>query len=75
MQNKVHYGHEVYFYAAAASMTSLFMALKITKVISWSWWVVMAPALSVPAVIILLLLAVTLMLAIFGDDGIEEITD
>ena len=38
-------------------LTAVFITLKLTKVIDWSWWWVMSPLL-IPAAIVLVLLLV-----------------
>ena len=39
-------------------LTVVFITLKLTKVIDWSWWWVMSPLLIPPAIVLVLLLVI-----------------
>lgn len=38
------------------SLTLLFIALKLTEVIAWSWWLVLSPLLVAPFIYVLLVM-------------------
>ncbi len=44
-------------------LTVLFIALKLTKVIDWSWWWILAP-LWLPACIVLIIFAMIMIIAV-----------
>jgi hypothetical protein len=48
----------------------LFISLKLTNVITWSWWWVLAPFWAVPALFVLIIFAVVIAQAIIdvGDN-------
>jgi len=47
----------------AGLLTILFIALKLTHVIAWSWWWVLSP-LWIAALLVILILAVVLVVAL-----------
>lgn len=49
-------------------LTILFVALKLTGVISWSWWWVLSPT-TIPLVIALLIIAFVLIVAYLEKKG------
>jgi hypothetical protein len=48
------------------ALTCLFIGLKLTSVIAWSWWWVLSPLLIAPAVLLTVLLLM-LVIAIAGE--------
>ena len=49
-------------------LTILFIALKLTGVIQWSWWWVLSPLWISFGILILFTILVTLAVVIFGKD-------
>ena len=54
------------------ALTILFIALKLTHVINWSWWWVLAP-LWIPAVVVLGIIAIVAIVALFVKFIINEL--
>jgi hypothetical protein len=50
----------------ASWLTLLFIGLKLTKVISWSWWLVLSPLLIVWALVIFVLIILLIAACIMG---------
>jgi hypothetical protein len=48
------------------SLFLVFMTLKLTSVIAWSWWFIAMP-LYLPSVIGILIIAVVLLVAVYND--------
>lgn len=52
-------------------LTTVFLALKLTGKIDWSWWWVVSPALILEA---LGLLVILLVVALFGKDALRVVS-
>lgn len=57
-----------YIGSVANTLTLIFVTLKLTDLIDWSWWLVLIPFFVQWGIIVVLLLVGTILLAVLADD-------